>query len=94
MTKDQLNEARKLYELGVPVAKIARQLGVATATMRYNLVPGEREKSRVRCCEYANRRRASDPEYRSAQNERAKAYQRKLRAAHQWAIANGWTYDD
>lgn len=79
VTNKQAAEMTKLRDLGVPIARIARQFGVATETVRKHTSEADRikllERDRIRHAEYS-----MDPAFIARRRETARAYAAKRRA--------------
>ena len=81
LTDEQRRVACVLSELGVPLTRIARQMGVSTKAIRYAVDP----EFRARDSEAASRRQSeryrTDPEYRQRRLEGDRA-RRAARSQH------------
>lgn len=79
ITNKQAAEMTRLRELGVPIARIARQFQCREETVRFHTSEDERDKLRERDRK-RHARYGQNPEYLEKRRETARAYAAKRRA--------------
>ncbi|WP_422236992.1 hypothetical protein [Methylorubrum rhodinum] len=73
------DEAKRLFDLGVPIARIAREIGVPFGRVYFDLKPAQALQANARKTERDRRRRRTDPEF--VARERATKKKSRIRAA-------------
>jgi len=82
MMPEKIAQARELRDKGKSYRAIADALGVSPKTIRYNLIPEVREKSRLRDKQYYENHKREYRQYRQKRREEKSVYDKQYHINH------------